>query len=341
MNALSEDGWQPATSFWSGRSVAVTGAAGFLGSHLVGMLADLGAEVVVLIRDDVPVTPLRQHWQGRVATVRGTVEDLSAVERLVGEYEAATVFHLSAQGRPHTTSDRPLSAFQANTTGTWNLLEAARRSDSVGQIVVASSDDVYGGAAKPAFDEDVPLRTLDAYAASRACADLVARSFARSYQLPVVVSRCGQPFGPGDTDWRGLIPSTIRALIEGRAPVVALPANLSRDYFYVIDGARAHLLLAEQLAADPSLSGEAFNFSTERPLSVLELVEMLQIVSGTRLPAELQPDSAEESERRGQSSTKARQRLGWSPAHTIEEAMILTVRWYRDHLRNPEPAASA
>ena len=206
---------------------------------------------------------------------------------------------------------------------------------------MASSDDVYGGASKPAFDEDVPLRTLDSYAASRACADLVARSYARSYDLPVVVSRCGQSFGPGDTDWRGLIPSTIRALIDGRPPVVALPANLTRDYLYVIDGARAHLLLAEQLAGDRTLAGEAFNFSTERPLSVLELVEMLQIVSGTRLPVEVQDDSPEESERRGQSATKARQRLGWSPGHTVEEAMILTMRWYRDHLRNPEPAPSA
>jgi CDP-glucose 4,6-dehydratase len=336
MNALSEDGWQPDPSFWSGRAVAVTGATGFVGSHLVGMLVDLGAEVAVLIRDEVPVTPIRGHWQNRVAVVRGTVEELSEVERLLGEYEVTTVFHLAAQGRPNTTSDRPLSAFQANISGTWNLLEAARRSTKVAQLVVASSDDVYGGPTKPAFDEDLPLRTLDSYAASRACADLLARSFAKSYGVPIIVSRCGQSFGPGDLDWRGLIPGTIRALIEGRPPVVNRPANLTRDYLYVLDAARCHLLLAEHLAEDPTLSGEAFNFSTEQPLSVIELIEMLQIVSGTKLDAEVQVASAEQFERRGQSATKARQRLGWSPGHTIEEAMILTMRWYRDYLRNPE-----
>jgi CDP-glucose 4,6-dehydratase len=341
LNALGDNSWQPARTFWSGRSVAVTGATGFLGSHLVGMLVDLGADVVVLIRDEVPTSPIRDHWQHRVAVVRGSVEDLGAVERLLGDYEATTVFHLAAQSRPTTNSDNPLSTFRTNITGTWNLLEAARRTTGVAQVVVASSDDVYGGATKPAFDEDVPLRTMDAYGASRACPDLVARSYAKSYALPVVVSRCGQPFGPGDTEWRGVIPGTIRALVEGREPVIALPANLTRDYFYIVDAAQSHLLLAERLAEDPGLSGEAFNFSTERPLSVVELVEMLQIVSGTKLEATLQPPSTEESERRGQSATKARQVLGWSPGHTIEEAMILTMRWYRNHLKNPETAPSA
>jgi len=339
VNALSEDGWQPAPAFWSGRAVAVTGATGFLGSYLVGMLVDLGADVAVLIRDDVPVTPIREHWQNRVAAVRGTVEDLAGVERLLGEYEATTVFHLAAQVRTNSSNDRPLSAFQTNIAGTWNLLETARRSANVAQVVVASSDDIYGGGTKPTFDEDVPLRTLDSYSASRGCADLLARSYAKSYALPVIVSRCGYAFGPGDTDWRGLIPGTIRALIEGRPPVVALPANLTRDYLYVVDAARCHLLLAERLAADPTLRGEAFNFSTEQPLSVVELVEMLQIVSGTKLEAEVQVAAANDADRRGQSSTKARQRLGWSPGHTIEEAMILTMRWYRDFLRNPETVA--
>jgi CDP-glucose 4,6-dehydratase len=325
--------------FWSGRAVVVTGAADFLGSHLVGMLVDLGAEVVAVIQDELPATPIRESWHDRVTVVRGAVEDPGLVERVLGNYGVETVFHLAAQSRAQVGNDHPVAAFQANIAGTWILLEAARRTSGVAQVVVAGTDEIYGNSASPAFDEDVPLRTLDPYTASRGCADLLARSYAYKYALPVVVSRCGQFFGPGDIDWRGLIPGTIRALVEGRRPVVSLPRTLTRDYLYVIDGALSHLQLAERLAEQAVLAGEAFNFSTERPLSVLELVEMLQIASGTRLEAELQDPNTAEPDRRSLSAAKARQLLGWAPGHTIEEALILTLRWYRDYLSNPEAAA--
>jgi CDP-glucose 4,6-dehydratase len=335
---LSGDSWKPAEDFWRHRNVAVTGGSGFLGSHLVGMLVDLGANVVVLMRDDVPPTPVGQRWQGQVAVVHGSVEDQPTLERLLGEYEIATVFHLAAQTQVQVANENPVSTFMANVAGTWSVLEAARRAPRIGQVLVASSDKAYGAQPMLPYSEDMPLLAVHPYDVSKACADLLATSYARSFNLPVAVTRCGNFFGPGDTNWERLVPGTIRSLIEGQRPIIRSDGTLTRDYLYVVDGARSYLQLAEALAEHPEVSGQAWNFSAERPVSVLELVEMLQIASGTKLDPDIRGTANNEIDHQYLSAAKARQMLGWRPGHTLEEALILTVRWYRDYLCREEEA---
>jgi CDP-glucose 4,6-dehydratase len=322
----TELGWTPAPGFWSRRPVAVTGATGFAGSHLVGMLVDLGAEVVILARDGVAGTAVSQSWRHRVATVRGAVEDQAVLERMLGAYQVSTLFHLAAQTRAG-----PRPTFEANIAGAWSVLEAARRCPGVAQIVMAGCDRAYGDQSGP-HTEDMPLLALDPFGVSKACAELVTASYARTFGLPVVTARCGAFLGPGDTNWDRLVPATVRSLLEDRRPVIRSDGAMTRDYLYVVDGALAYLQLAEALDAKPELAGEAFNFSYERPLTVLEVVEMLQIGAGTHLEPDLQPAPAPEVARQYLSAAKARRVLGWRPSHTAEEAVILTVRWYRDHL---------
>ena len=321
--------FEPNPDFWDGRRVAVTGATGFLGNHLTAALAALGARVVVLVRDTVPSSAIRDGWWPKVSIVTGAVEDQSLMERMLGDYDVATVFHLAAQSQVGVANRNPVATYDANVRGTWALLEAARRTSTVRQIVTASSDKAYGEQTVLPYTEDMPLRAVNSYDVSKACSDLIAQSFARIYDLPVVITRCGNFFGPGDTNWERLVPGTIRLLLQGQRPVIRSDGTMTRDYLYVADGVLAYLQLAEAISEDPTLGGEAFNFSTESPLSVLQLVEMLQAATGTELEPDIRATARHEIPHQYLSAAKARKMLGWEPRHTMQEAIAETVDWYR------------
>jgi len=263
-----EEGWAPEPSFWTQRPVAVTGATGFLGSHLTSQLVDVGADVVVLVRDSTPVTPITTRWIDRVSVVHGSVEDQALMERLLGEYGTQSLFHLAAQSQVGIANRSPMSTWTANILGTCTALEAARRSPAIEQVIIASSDKAYGDQPRLPYDESMPLLARNPYDVSKACADLVATSYWHTFGVPVCITRCGNLFGPGDLNWERIVPGTIRSLLEGRAPVIRSDGTLVRDYFYAVDGALAYLQLAESMMKDPSICGEAFNFSSEAPVSV-------------------------------------------------------------------------
>ena len=323
--------WTPAPSFWRDRPVAVTGATGFLGSHLTEQLVALGALVVVLARDDLPPTGVTERWAGRAALVRGAVEDQAALERMLGEYETRTLFHLAAQSQVGVANRNPVSTYEANVRGTWSALEAARRSPRIEQVITASSDKAYGAQPELPYDEDMPLLAVNPYDVSKACADLISQSYHRTAGVPVSITRCGNFFGPGDRNWERIVPGTIRSLLRGERPLIRSDGTMVRDYLYVVDGALAYLRLAEAMADRPELIGEAFNFSTERPLSVLELVAMVQQVMGTELEPDIRANATHEIDRQFLSAAKARKLLGWQPRYSMEEALSETVAWYREH----------
>jgi len=323
------------TTFWRDRKVAVTGATGLLGSHLTGELVERGADVVVLWRDDVPPSPVAETWREKVSIVRGDVTDQGLLERMLGEYEVRTVFHLAAQSQVGVANRNAVSTFEANIAGTWNLLEAVRHSPRVEQAVSASSDKAYGAQEHLPYDENMPLLAVHPYDVSKACADMLCTSYHRTWDVPVAITRCGNFFGPGDRNWERLVPGTIRSLLRGERPVIRSDGTLVRDYLYVVDGALAYLRVAEAMAEQPSLAGEAFNFSTERPLSVLELTAMLQEAAGTAIEPDIRNDASHEIPAQFLSARKARAELGWKPAWTIEDALGETVAWYRSYLGGP------
>jgi CDP-glucose 4,6-dehydratase len=329
-------GWDPDASFWRHRPVAVTGATGFLGSHLTGLLVDLDANVVVLSRDEVPPTPIAD-WGAQVSVVHGPVEDQLLLERLLGEYDVRTVFHLAAQTQVGVSNRNPASTWASNVVGTASVLEAARRSPAVEQIVTASSDKAYGSQPELPYDEAMPLLARNPYDVSKACSDMIATSYFHTWGVPVCITRCGNFFGPGDTNWERLVPGVIRWLLEGTNPIIRSDGSLVRDYLYVVDGALAYLKLAESMAGDPTLHGEAFNFSTETPVSVLELVDVLQRAAGTDLALDIRGTATHEIDAQHLSAAKARKLLGWQPRWTLEEAMAETVAWYRAHLSRSVP----
>lgn len=321
------------TQFWRDRPTFVTGATGLVGSCLVRRLVEHGAHVVCLVRDHVPRSEMwRADLADRLTIVHGDVRDQALLERALGEYEIDTVIHLAAQTIVTIANRNPISTFESNVAGTWALLEACRRSPAVRQIVLASSDKAYGDHETLPYSEDAPLQGRHPYDVSKACADLIGQSYALSFELPVAITRCGNFYGAGDLNWNRIVPGTIRSVLRGERPVIRSDGTYVRDYFYVEDGAAAYMLLAEKLAADPALRGEAFNFSNEVQVTVREVVAAILAKMGSRLEPDVRNDVQREIRHQYLSAEKARRRLGWKPLFTLDEGLARTIEWYREHL---------
>jgi CDP-glucose 4,6-dehydratase len=321
------------SAFWRDRPTFVTGGSGLLGGWLIKRLLESGADVVSLIRDWVPQSQLIQDRMiDKIKVVRGDVRDRGLLERILGEYEVDTVFHLAAQTIVGIANRNPVSTFETNIAGTWDLLEACRRSPTVKQIVLASSDKAYGDHDSLPYDEETALRGQHPYDVSKSAADLIARSYAVTFGLPVVTTRCGNFYGGGDLNWNRIVPGTIRSVLKGERPIIRSDGKYVRDYFYVEDGADAYALLAEKLAGTRELAGHAFNFSNESQLTVLELVGRILKVMGADLKPEILNQSTNEIRNQYLSAAKARRMLDWSPQHTLDQGLEKTVAWYRGFL---------
>lgn len=323
-------------SYWKNRSVLVTGATGLLGSSLVEALLERGALVTCLVRDWVAGSRLITSGAlDRTNVVRGELEDYQTVLRAVNEYEADTVFHLGAQTIVGTASRSALSTFEANIKGTWNVMEACKEcSKLVKRVVVASSDKAYGCHEKLPYTEETPLVGKYPYDVSKSCADLIATSYFHTYGVPVTVTRCGNLFGGGDLNFNRLIPGTIRSAIMDEPPIIRSDGKFIRDYFYVVDAVEAYIGLAEKLE-EGKFAGEAFNFGAERPMSVIEVVEMiLKLMGKTNLEPVILNRASNEIPRQYLDCGKAKRLLGWSPKHTMEEAVKETIEWYTRWLGN-------
>ena len=317
--------------FWRDRATLVTGATGLLGSWLVPRLVAAGADVVCLVRDWVPQSELvRTGMLDRVKVVRGDVCDRDTLERALGEYEIETVLHLDAQTIVGIANSNPISTFETNIQGTWNLLEVCRRSPKVRSVVIASSDKEYGTQEVLPYSEETPLAGSHPYDVSKSCADLLAHTYAVSYDLPVAITRCGNFYGGGDLNWNRVVPSTIRSVIRGERPVIRSDGHFIRDYFYVEDGVAAYMLLAERLAADATLRGMAFNFSNEIQVTVLDLVRRILAVMGSTLEPDIRNEAVNEIRCQCLSAERARRLLQWAPMFGLDGGLARTIAWYSE-----------
>ena len=324
--------------FWQDRLTLVTGATGFAGGWVVRKLLERQADIVCLIRDWIPDSELiGSDLLARVKTVRGDLGDQAVLERLLGEYEIDTVLHLGAQTIVGVANANPVSTFESNIAGTWSILEACRRSPKVKQIVVASSDKAYGDTERLPYDEATPLCGKHPYDVSKSCADLIAQSYATTYGLPVAITRCGNFYGPGDLNWNRIVPGTIRSVLRGERPVIRSDGQYMRDYLYVEDAATAYLLLAEKLAANAGFSGEAFNFSNETSVTVLELTHKIIALMDSHLEPDVRSEAKNEILCQSLSAMKARRELGWRPRFTLEEGLCKTIPGYKDFLERKQP----
>jgi CDP-glucose 4,6-dehydratase len=319
--------------WWRDRPVFVTGATGLVGGWLVQSLGAAGADIVCLVRDWTPQSEVaRCGLLDRVKVVRGDVCDRQLLERVLGEYEIHTVFHLAAQTIVGVANRNPVSTFESNIAGTWNVMEACRRSPAVKAIVMASSDKAYGDQENLPYSEDTPLEGRHPYDVSKSCADLLAQAYGVTYHAPVAITRCGNFYGGGDLNWNRIVPGTIRSVLREERPVIRSDGNFVRDYFYVEDGAAAYMLLGERVASEPALHGMAFNFSNEIQVTVRDLVDRILLLMDSQLEPEVQNHASHEIRHQYLNADRARRILGWNPLFTLEEGLRRTIAWYRAFL---------
>ncbi len=333
-----------AVSGWAGRRVLFTGAQGFIGSWVVERLLEEGAEVLVL--DRPPAQPSRYVLRGlheRCTSVAVDLLDAASLRIAIEDHDVQAVFHLAATAIVGSAGTSPLDTYEVNVRGTWNLLEACRVAHTPPvRIIVASTDKAYGVHENLPYREDHALQPRYPYDASKACADIIARSYAHTFGLPVAVTRFGNVFGGGDFNFSRLIPGTIEALLAGKRPVIRSNGLMERDFLYAEDAVTAYLAVAESLDR-PELHGRAWNASIGRAVSVLEVVTRLIEISGVELQPDVRGHGAPhgELERQWLDSSAIAAELGWTPAWDLQRGLRATFEWYSVELppRTPRLAA--
>ena len=259
--------------------------------------------------------------------------DLTALGPVLAEHRPRTVFHLAAQTQVGEANRAPLGTWETNVRGTYMLLEAVREHDPDTRVVVASSDKAYGSHDELPYREDHALQPAYPYDVSKAATDLIARSYAVTYGMPIAVTRLANVYGPGDVNWSRVIPDTARALVRGERPVIRSDGTPERDYIYVEDAADAYLAVAGSLD-DPSLHGRAWNAGSGEPVSVLEVVTRLIAVSGVSVEPDIRGAGVPHGEidRQWLDSTAIREELGWAPRWDLDAGLRSAWAWYRSSL---------
>ena len=331
------------SNMWKDRSVFVTGATGLLGGWLVPALVKRGASVVVLIRDSLPKSLLvNEGWLKELTAVHGSMTDENLIRRTLAEYSVQTIFHIGAQTLVGVAKNDPIGTLETNVRGTWTVLEAARQS-KVEQVLVASSDKAYGENVGLPYREEYSLHGSYPYEVSKSCTDLISQMYAKTYGMKVGVVRCGNLFGGGDLNFSRLIPGAVRATLRGENFRIRSDGKFVRDFLYVEDAAEAYILLAEHLAANPALAGEAFNFGLGLRPTMLDIVDrILEIMDRRDLAPIIENIANNEIREQYMASDKAHKLLGWAPSCGMDEGLKRTIAWYRGHFaQSLEPAAVA
>ena len=298
--------------------------------------------VVALVRDGSPRSKLvREGWLSRIVTVHGSLSDEGLLRRAFSEYSIDTVFHLGAQTLVGVAKADPVSTLEANVRGTWLLLDAARQT-GVKQVLVASSDKAYGDSQNLPYKEDHPLQGRFPYDVSKSCTDLITTMFARTFGMRAAIVRCGNIFGGGDLNFSRLIPGVILATVRNEPFEIRSDGKFVRDFLYVEDAADAYLTLAERLAVDPSLAGEAFNFGLELKPTMLELAQkVLGMMGRPDLKPVVRNIASAEIREQYLDAGKARKVLDWKPRFGMDEGLRRTIKWYREFLEENGASAAA
>lgn len=316
----------------------VTGAHGFVASHLVAALLERGDEVRVLDRPDPRIADVGGPrlsgldllgLRGPVELAEGDLRDVEAVAEAVAGCDS--VFHLAAQTIVGVARESPLETLEVNVRGAWNVFEACRERE-VSRVIFASSDKAYGASLDLPYREDFPLRAAYPYDASKAAADIIARSYANAYGVPLAVTRFANIYGGGDLNFSRLIPETTIAVLDGRPPLIRSDGSPERDFLHVDDAVAAYLAIESALDRGEA-KGEAFNAGGEHPHSVREVVDLIAAAAGTGVAPEYLgsgiPDG--EIDRQYVDSTKLRELTDWAPRIELAEGLRRTLEWYREH----------
>lgn len=316
---------------WKGMNVLVTGADGFIGSHVAKALIEKGAEVTTIVRDikktnNIDILNLRNE----INIVHGNLINFEYCERTLNEYDIEFCFHIAAQTIVRRANRSPLSTFESNIKGTWNILEACRLSKNINGLIIASSDKAYGQQKKLPYTEDSTLNGYFPYDASKVCAEILGRCYFMSYSLPLAITRNANTYGPADMNLSRIIPDVITKLIKNEMPIIRSDGTPERDYMYIKDAVNAYLTLAENLHKKEVL-GESFNFGTNKPISVLKLYKKIIKLMSKKVEPKILGEAKNEIDKQYLDSSKAKKILNWGPKYDLDFGLRETIDWYKEY----------
>ncbi|MDP2921143.1 MAG: SDR family NAD(P)-dependent oxidoreductase [Candidatus Omnitrophota bacterium] len=317
--------------FWKNKTVLITGHEGFLGSNMARVLSGSGARIIgvdkVKNRPDNMLEGLRKN----IISIKEDISDLRSVKKIVNKYKPQVIFHIAAEAIVGEANKDPVAAFKSNIEGTWNILEASRDKKFIEAIVVASSDKAYGSHKILPYKEDAALKGSHPYDVSKSCADLICRAYWNTYRVPVCVTRCGNIYGPGDFHLSRIAPDAIRRAVKGGTLLIRSDGKFIRDYVYVEDIVNGYMALAENMKK-LRLYGEAFNFSCENPITVIEMVKRIYKLAGKKPDYKILNKAKYEIKNQFLCSMKARRVLNWKPEYTLNQGLKKTIAWYEEKL---------
>ena len=316
---------------WKNTNVLVTGADGFIGSHIAKELIDKGVKVTTIVRDLKKTNNLDiLNLRDKINIVHGNLVNFEDCERAINEYDIEFCFHIAAQAIVGPANRSPLSTFESNIKGTWNILETCRLSKTIKGLIIASSDKAYGQQKKLPYTEDSPLKGYFPYDASKACAEMLARSYYMTYNLPLAITRNANTYGPADMNLNRIIPDVVTKLIRNEQPIIRSDGTPERDYIFIKDAVNAYIVLAENLHRE-DVVGQAFNFGTGKPISVLDLYKKIIKLMGKNVEPKILGEAKNEIDRQYLDSQKAKKILNWEAKYDLESGLKETVDWYKTY----------
>lgn len=322
--------------FWKNKKVLITGYEGFLGSNLTKALLNFGADIYGLdILTHRKKTILSRKDLRKIKVTEDSVENFTLIKKIIKDNKIKIIFHLAARALVNDGLQNPIKTFSTNIKGTWSVLEASRNSNHLEALIVASSDKAYGNSKLLPYRENFPLSGKHPYDVSKSCADLIANAYFHTYGLPVSVTRCGNIYGPGDFNFSRIVPDAIKSAILGKTLLIRSNGKFSRDYIFVEDIVNGYILLAENLER-LKLNGEAFNFSCEKPVTVIDLVREIYQLNHKKPSYKILNKAKYEIKHQYLSSWKARKIINWQPRYNLREGLKKTVDWYRGFLKNDD-----
>ena len=317
--------------FWNGKNVFITGSDGFIASWITKTLVSFGSNVTVVVRKPEKKNALDLlKIREKVNVVQGDILDLERMKEIFKKNKVEYCFHLAAQAIVGDANTSPLPTFECNIKGTWNVLEAARLCETLKGMVVASSDKAYGDQKVLPYNEEQPLNGLYPYDASKACTDIISRSYAKMYSLPIAVTRCANIYGGGDLHMRRIVPGTISSVLKGETPIIRSDGTLERDYMYIEDCVDAYLTLAENVHK-PEIRSQAFNFGNGIPISVTTLFNKIISACGSDVKPKILGQNKGEINRQFLGVEKANTLLNWKASTPLKEGLEKTVKWYKEN----------
>lgn len=320
------------SKFWKVKKVLITGHQGFLGSWLTRTLVDLRAEIIGIDIVKNSRNCLFPDLKTKIKSIKGDVSDLYLIKTVIKKYKPEIVFHLAAQAIVGKSLTDPIRTFRSNIQGTWNILEACRGKSFIEAVIIASSDKAYGAHKTLPYKENAALLGNHPYDVSKSCADLISAAYFHTYAVPVAITRCGNIYGPGDFNFSRIVPDAIRCAILDKTLLIRSDGKFTRDYVYVEDIVNGYILLAQKLQS-LHLSGEAFNFSDDNPLTVKEIVKKIYDLVRKQPRFRILNKGKYEIKHQYLDSSKAKKIIKWRSKFTLEEGLRKTINWYRNHFK--------